>query len=559
MGYAKQTGIMAHGYPSPGLSELEYFNTVECGTIDATIYINKRHRNSSDDFNISIGRDLSNNQITGDVNRISTATRAEVINLANNRLQGTLPSLATLTNLKTLDLSSNPGITGQIPALPSPCSAPGVCQYNLAGTGACFSGSNAASLIAGTSLCSGGSVSASKGGSPTPSSPGPPGGSAASAALDSSPVASNNGSSTSTSGQGPVSAVPTGNVVLGVGKLKSNESSSENVDRQDKGDSDTNENDSTSSSGASHDSSAMDGNKVIFIIGGVIIAILVGLVAFLSLRTCSKPDRKSFVARRFIPNRWRGSFFTTTSSDISSIRSARFRPWQKLPEVHYAEPMSVDVTVPKTNGAIPTFVSPPTRRPLVKPDPIRMSVIVSDGSIMAPSSAFGGNEDGSSSIFSGSARNSSVVSIKRLYTTSSSGSNPGFVGRTSGDGSMPVLYTPVSPNWKRMAKRNPELLLLFIDEYNTSQVCSKCNAHEIHLEHLHEKGDDRPGRKGSKIWAVKLCLVCGTVWDRDVQVGLYITHNGERPYAFKRPPAKLQGDRVQAADSDAVPGTGDNR
>ncbi|KAJ3090424.1 Acyl-CoA-binding domain-containing protein 5 [Quaeritorhiza haematococci] len=118
-----------------------------------------------------------------------------------------------------------------------------------------------------------------------------------------------------------------------------------------------------------------------------------------------------------------------------------------------------------------------------------------------------------------------------------------------------------------MAKRNPKLLLLFIDEYNTSQVCSKCNAHEIRLEHLHEKGDDGPARKGSKIWAVQLCPVCGTVWDRDVNasrnirdVGLYmIKHNGERPYAFKRPPAKLQGDRVQAADSDAVSGTKDNR
>jgi transposase len=82
----------------------------------------------------------------------------------------------------------------------------------------------------------------------------------------------------------------------------------------------------------------------------------------------------------------------------------------------------------------------------------------------------------------------------------------------------------------RKAERQGRLVMIDIDDYLTSQVCSKCSTRDLKAKQL---GDD-------EMYAVKVCNNCHTVWQRDTNASRNIHHialqcitSGNRPPQFK--------------------------
>jgi transposase len=82
----------------------------------------------------------------------------------------------------------------------------------------------------------------------------------------------------------------------------------------------------------------------------------------------------------------------------------------------------------------------------------------------------------------------------------------------------------------RKAERQGRLVMIDIDEFLTSQVCSKCSTKDLKAKQL---GDD-------EMYAVKVCNNCHTVWQRDTNASRNIHYiapqcitSGNRPPQFK--------------------------
>ena len=84
--------------------------------------------------------------------------------------------------------------------------------------------------------------------------------------------------------------------------------------------------------------------------------------------------------------------------------------------------------------------------------------------------------------------------------------------------------------------------VVLIDEYLTSQVCSKCGKRNLRPMRYMKWVEEAKEARSHNIWAVQVCRDCGTVWNRDVNASNNIlaifkslNSNGERPPQFRRP------------------------
>jgi transposase len=83
------------------------------------------------------------------------------------------------------------------------------------------------------------------------------------------------------------------------------------------------------------------------------------------------------------------------------------------------------------------------------------------------------------------------------------------------------------------ADKRGDLVLINMDEFNTSQVCSKCG--KKNLKKMNIDGGD--------LYPVAVCQSCATVWQRDVNAARNIralfvlgSTSSIRPVPFRRPP-----------------------
>jgi transposase len=90
----------------------------------------------------------------------------------------------------------------------------------------------------------------------------------------------------------------------------------------------------------------------------------------------------------------------------------------------------------------------------------------------------------------------------------------------------------------KKADKAGELIFIPMDEYMTSQVCSKCG-HRT----LSNKVTTGPGRTTKRMYTVLVCNHCHTVWQRDVNASrniralfLNMVTSGRRPGLLARHP-----------------------
>jgi hypothetical protein len=88
------------------------------------------------------------------------------------------------------------------------------------------------------------------------------------------------------------------------------------------------------------------------------------------------------------------------------------------------------------------------------------------------------------------------------------------------------------------ADKAGRLVLINMDEYLTSQICSKCGHRS-----LSNQVTPGPGKQDIRMYSVLVCGRCNTVWQRDVNASrnmrslfFNIVTNGRRPGLLARPP-----------------------
>jgi transcription elongation factor Elf1 len=90
----------------------------------------------------------------------------------------------------------------------------------------------------------------------------------------------------------------------------------------------------------------------------------------------------------------------------------------------------------------------------------------------------------------------------------------------------------------RQAEREGELIVVVVNEFYTSQVCSRCGERRLRGKSL----------DGDTMHAVQVCTNCGTVWQRDVNASRNLQYIFKHEVIHQERPGEFQRDADESSD-----------